>query len=645
MTIPCIKDWEKIPRILNGEWPSPLPPIQYYRDSEEDRAWFTEALKAPFVSVDTEYSVESPSKPGALKLIGLYTGATRSSLAVWWPSDHKDTFIVEFRKLVKSVPVVMWNAVADIPVIEAALGVGYQDYTRIDDPMLKHALLWSELPHTLEFCASCDGKYPKLKHLMDKDLALYNQGDVLETSHLNQVYDKELDDDPQTRHVYETQALPLIPVILRSQKSGVRVNREAVVGAIQQHRGILTQALSMAQVSSGLDINLGSSKQVQAYLYTQKGYQIQKHYKTKRPTVNQDAINLLRSTFLPIDAEYEEKEGIDDAYIQGRIRQGADPFLEAHALFSSVRAVLSTYLYGLLSDVYQEMDENKRKRLRAALHDRPISPTDVVSRVYPQYKQHTQANGRWSITDPPLAGCPKLLHHLFIPDHGTVWIKYDFKQIEPRIRACLSHDTPRLQAFTAGKDIYEATSFEMFGKYSPTLRKLAKTVELALSYGKKPMNMHHVPGIMGYGFSKKELTYAADNYLRAHPEQTVWMAKHIESLHQCGYSREPVGGRRRNLLGHWGDIEREGLNHPMQAGATSLTNLTILRICEKVPYATLVNNRFDEHWWSVPLSLLEEARATMATILNQRWTICGTQMAFPVDPPNLTVIYPPEGVR
>jgi len=642
MTIPCIKDWKKIPRILAGEWPTQPPPIQYFSNSGRDTAWFTQALKAPFVSLDTEYARSGPGTVPSLSLIGLHYPTSPTSLAWWYDQSQAPYFIPHLRHLVESVPIVMWNAVADIPVLEKAMGIHYEDYFRVEDPMLKHSLLWSELPHTLEFCASCDGAYPKLKHLMSVDLALYNQGDVLETTHLNTVYEKELDDDPQTRSVYETQALPLIPVILKSLRAGIRVHRGAVVRAIQEHRHLLDQATAMARTASGLDINLGSSTQVQSYLYTEKKYQLQKHYKTKRPTVNQDAINALRATHLPVDGEYEEKEGITYEAVLERIQRGADPFLESCALFSSVRAVLSNYLYGLCAAVYHELDPTKRKRARKSLGLRAVSTGDICERVYPEYKQHTQANGRWSITDPPMAGMPRLLHHCFGPDPGYAWIKYDFKQIEPRIRACLANDTPRLADFRNGKDIYHSTCMEMFGKYSDTLRKLGKTVELALSYGKQPVNMHHVPGIMGYGFTKKELTYAAENYLRAHSAQTRWMESHIQGIHRDGYSREVVGGRKRNLLGHWGDSEREGLNQPMQAGATSLTNLTILRITSTLPYVTLVNNRFDEHWWSCPLPQVEEARSTMVGILARPWVINGISMVFPVDPPNLKVIYPDE---
>jgi hypothetical protein len=77
----------------------------------------------------------------------------------------------------------------------------------------------------------------------------------------------------------------------------------------------------------------------------------------------------------------------------------------------------------------------------------------------------------------------------------------------------------------------------------------------------------------------------------------------------------------------------------MQATATDITNLTIIRICERLPYAYIVNNRFDELWISVPVSNVEEARRIVASTVAEPWELGGKQVVFQIDPPNTEVKY------
>ena len=55
----------------------------------------------------------------------------------------------------------------------------------------------------------------------------------------------------------------------------------------------------------------------------------------------------------------------------------------------------------------------------------------------------------------------------------------------------------------------------------------------------------------------------------------------------------------------------------------------------------LVNNRFDEAWWSVPVEKVEEARQIVASTVAEPWDIGGKQVVFQIDPPNCEVRYAP----
>ena len=642
---PTIRHFQKLGRLLRGEWPRPIPPIHQFGSRTQDTQWFTGALQARWITVDTEYDVQRPGIPGTLKLIGLYYHGAPSVLSCWWPCHpYTSQFRDLYSQLVSQVPVVMWNAMADLPVIEAAMGVTYAHYHRIDDPMLRHALLWSESPHSLEYCASIDGAYPKFKHLMDTDLVTYNAGDVLETDHLEEVYRAQIEADPPLRRLYEEQSLKLIPVILRSRSVGIKVDIARCLALTSGYRALVQEAVALATAATGWPINLSSPEQVKHWLYEVCGYdtQTKKAKGKKAVSTNEDALNALRATYsMPFEAEYEEKEGLSLDYISDRIGQGADPFLEALACHRGAVGVLNNYLYGVCQAVYHARTDKEAKAAREALRQREITQEDICDRIYPDMKIHAQANGRWSVTDPPVAGMPKELHSMLVPEDGHAWLMWDFKQIEPRLGAATSRDWPRLKAFEAGRDIYQDGCLEAFGKFSKVLRQLFKQVDLSLSYGKKPRNLHHIPGIMAYGFSKAQLEQAAWNYLRAHPQRVKWMEQ-LEAQVKETHEVRDHAGRLRRLQGHPDNQIREALNMPMQAGVTSYTNAVVVRIAQELPWSRLVMNRFDEQWVEVPLDKIEESRRLIRQVLNQTLIVGGVAIKLPWEPEELEVKYAPD---
>jgi DNA polymerase I-like protein with 3'-5' exonuclease and polymerase domains len=513
--------------------------------------------------------------------------------------------------------------------------------------MLIHALLYSEWRHTLEFVSSTHGEHVKVKHKRGENLAEYHCGDLAETLVIHEKLTKELDHDVQSKQVYEEQALKLIPIILNSSHTrGICIDRGAVVSAIRDYQSLVHEATLLARVACGYAINLRSGPQVKEYLYTIGQYETQKSSKrTSKSGVSNDsdAINNLRQSCVPFDADYEMAEGLSLSYILDLIEQGADMFLEAMALHSYAFSTMNTYLYGLCKGVYDTKDETVRKKQRELLRTINVTEGMVCDRVYPNVSQHTQANGRWSWTDPPMTGVPKDLHHSFIPDPGTAWLIYDYKRMEPTIDAYLCNDTPTIKAIEEGRDIYKEGTVETFGRYSDPLKKVFKAVKLSLSYGKRPDLLYKIPNVMNYGLSKDQLTESAHRYLAAHPEKLQWMARKKASIKTTQESRTPFG-RKRWLMGHAQDAEKEGLNHPMQATATDITNLTIIKLMDRMPYAYVVNNRFDELWVSVPVEKVEEGRQIVVDTVAEPWNIGGHQVVFQIDPPRCDVKYNPKEV-
>lgn len=474
MFAPTLRDWSKFKALRQGVWPRQLPAEQALTT-----VLAAEAFKAPFVAIDTEYHAPPGIKwddagfrrqDAILDLIG-----------VGWPGSEGDTVVQCFwgsgateeyefgrwlKALVREVPVVFQNAMADIPLLQANLGIEYRDYCRIDDLMLAHSVLWSEWPHDLEFLASLYSLYPKTKHLAKTDPLLYNRGDVADTVRCWAGIRPELEADPLVAGVYEQQSLPLVPIILRRQAAGIKTNQDKIREAMSMLEVEQAAATRLARAYTGIpDFNLGSPVQLQRWLYEVEGLPVQLNKKSKNPTIEDEAMVALRETFDPVpDFEEEQRAPLTYEQAVGRVGAGAHPLLEARVIYSGAQQALSHYLRPMLGR----------------------------ERIYPNFALHAQASGRWSITGPPLQQFPRpttpvgrLIQAALEPDPGEVWIGWDWSSMEPRLEAYQSGEPVLIEAFEKDYDPYCLYTQLMFW---------GATEETRLAYAQKLFGMWSQPG-------------------------------------------------------------------------------------------------------------------------------------------------------
>lgn len=221
----------------------------------------------------------------------------------------------------------------------------------LDDLMLIHHCLWSELPHDLATLASLDGCLSKLKHLSTQDPTLYNWGDCVETLVAYEVYRKELALDPASTKVYQSQMLPLINIHTRASERGLPIDKSIVFDRMAREVEKLAEAVKIAWAYVGYPINLGSpgEKGQVAVLLRMLGFKLPVDRKTRKQSVDRDAIGTLRQKLGPAyDPEQEKRQGVTVPYILERIEEGANPLLEARMLFAQAGQVLSHYLWPLV---------------------------------------------------------------------------------------------------------------------------------------------------------------------------------------------------------------------------------------------------------------------------------------------------------
>lgn len=609
MRLAAARDWTRLGQWLRGEWPQPIPERVVVERAAD---WWGVKLigGGAQIAIDTEYTV--PDRKLLILGIGWRTvdGTTGIQFVEWQrlAKVAQAGVTMWLRGVLESTPALYQNAVADLPVLEQNLGITLADHRcGFNDTLLAHAVLWSELPHDLEFLASLYSRHNKLKHLARTDPGMYNWGDVLATLDTWDALQAELAADPATEQVYRTQSLPLVPIILESMAAGVAVDAERVRGAAQLYLGKMAEAGELAEAYAGWPINVGSNDHLKLWLYDVEGLPVQKHKDTKKPTVNEDAVAVLLT------------------------KAPEHPLLEARVAYAEAMQAQSHYIQPAM----EALDGGD-------------------GRLYPRFLIHAQASGRWSTNDPPLAQLPSDLRDILTPDRGAVWLGWDWDQIELRLLAALAGDQPLLDAFTNAWDIHTINACDIFGwAYPPDLkdphkaptcqawreglkwegkddvrRRFAKAFVYRLHYGGDPRRAGDLPGSKTLGLDGPRLVQASQRYLLRHPAISAYWGRCDVDVRDRREVRT-FAGRRRRLLGQGNGVNREASNHGMQGGVSDVLNLSTVAIKAALPYARLVYTMHDSAIWSVPSARELEAQPVMDAIVTQPYMINGREIRFP----------------
>ena len=669
-----VTEWDflKLRRILDGDYPRPLPEniVMSPGTLQDTRDWFREAGQSRWVVCDTEFVPDSKY----LTMVGLlqrrWDGTTKGLQIDWRTSSVsvREEFKYHYRKLITHVPFIFHNCRADVPVLEQAIGPSWDDYLAIEDTMLAHAVVWCELPHGLEFIASVWGHYPKLKHLKNNNELLYNLGDVLETDAIwLSLIEESFKHDPQAEAIYRTQHLLLCPLLDRTIRRGLRVNRERVLSAQQEYEARVRQALSLAEVGAGWPINLNSNQQVSMYLYTVRGFDAQLNKKTGNSSIDDEAIARLRMALGPY---FDPDEELTYAQALERIEHGADPILEARVLYAGASTRLIKYIYPMYQAVSRitpwscaSKGAAKKARDLAITRVKAGVETAILDRIHPDMLIHTQKTGRWSTVDPPIAQLPADLRDLVCPDPGEVWISWDWSAIEPRILEAYCGSRILRRAFDDGIDLHTWTMCAVLGyEFPPDLidphknpscqawrdtykwkgkddprRVFAKQARYEMYYGGTGQNAANAASL--FGLDLKVLKRACTQLISADPEYAQWRANIEEQIKRTRVLRTFMGRPRRFLKGGHKMI-REGLDQPMQGGVSDIANTTIILLnslgLKGFQFAWSMH---DSQKWHCPRELVSaQFMDTIRGYCERPHSINGRVTAFPID---LGILYPP----
>ncbi len=375
------------------------------------------------------------------------------------------------------------------------------------------------------------------------------------------------------KSVFSDMEMPLVPVLSRMERAGVRIDSRMLNRQSQRFAEAMHKLEQRAYEIAGRPFNLGSPKQIGAIFFDELEMPVIAKTPKGAPSTAESVLQELAEMEYELPAVILEHRGLSK--------------------------LKSTY-----TDKLPEMVDRDS------------------GRVHTSYHQAVAATGRLSSSSPNLQNIPvrneegRLIRQAFIPEEGYRMVAADYSQIELRIMAHLSEDQGLLDAFASGADIHRATAAEVFGTaldgVTDEQRRSAKAVNFGLIYG-----------MSAFGLSRQLKVDRAtaqgyiDLYFERYPGVYEFMERTRKEAHDLGYV-ETVFGRRLYLpeinarnQQRRAAAERTAINAPMQGTASDIIKRAMLAVDAWIegerPPVKMIMQVHDELVFEIKQGQLEEA--------------------------------------
>lgn len=339
--------------------------------------------------------------------------------------------------------------------------------------------------------------------------------------------------------VLKTIEIPLIPVLSRIERNGVKVDAERLRRQSSQLGERLAELQTQAFEMAGEEFNLASPKQLGYILFEKLQIPVQKKTAKGAPSTKEEVLQELALDYpLP-------------------------KLLLEHRSLSKLKATYTDKLPALVN---------------------PVS-----GRIHTSYHQAVTATGRLSSSDPNLQNIPvrtaegRRIRQAFVASPGCKIVAADYSQIELRIMAHLSGDKGLRDAFAKGLDVHRATAAEVFDidveKVTDEQRRSAKAINFGLIYGMSAFGLARQLKI-----GRNQAQEYIDLYFERYPGVQAYMDRIRQTAAEKGYVETLLGrrlylpeikssnGMRRQAA------ERTAINAPMQGTAADIIKLAMIAV-------------------------------------------------------------------
>jgi len=343
------------------------------------------------------------------------------------------------------------------------------------------------------------------------------------------------------RKILDEVEIPLVPVLGRMEREGVRVDAEYLSGFSEELANEAVELEKSIYEHAGIKFNIASPKQLGEVLFDHlKLDDKAKKTRTGQYKTDEETLQKLADVH-PLPAQVLE--------------------------FRQVQKLKSTYV-----DAIPQLIHPK------------------TGRVHTSFAQAVAATGRLSSNNPNLQNIPirtekgRRIRKAFVPrDENHSLVAIDYSQIELRIIASVSGDPGMIEAFNNGLDIHTATAAKVFqvdlDAVDKEMRRRAKTVNFGIIYGISAFGLSQRIGI-----SRTEAKEIIDSYFEQFPGIKTYMDDTIAFCRDKGYV-ETMIGRRRNIRDInsqnrtvVGFAERNAINAPIQGSAADMIKMAMIKV-------------------------------------------------------------------
>ena len=235
---------------------------------------------------------------------------------------------------------------------------------------------------------------------------------------------------------------------------------------------------------------------------------------------------------------------------------------------------------------------------------------------------------------------PSEAKQVFVPEAGHAFVQGDFSNLELRVMAYAFDDKPLQEMFAKGMNIHDENTKVMFG-IDPShpqwkiIRRAAKVFVFGRSYGGGIRGIYErvsadVPEL---SFTMAQFKSADRKYFEAHPG----LAKGFEDAARTARDTRvcvTATGRKRFFLGTPDEIEREGINTPIQGAAGDIENESLIELyeeCLKHDDWKLVATVHDSNVIECQIKDIDACAKAIKTIMEKPRHLWGQDIVFPAD--------------
>ena len=492
---------------------------------ERLEAWVAEASAAGMVAVDTETDSLDPVRA---RLVGISL-ATAPGRACYIPLGHRKGEGLLAEKVDQLDLALVLDRLRGLLANPAALKVGQNiKYDMLvlrqhgidtvaphDDTMLmSYALDAGRAHHGMDELStrhlghvpiafkdvagggkgrSGSGGQPDFSQVPLRAATDYAAEDADVTLRLHTLFRDRLWREGVTR-IYEQVDRPLVPVVAEMERSGIRVDRQALAGLSAAYEVEIARLEGEIHALAGGPFTIGSPKQLGEVLFE----------RLKLPSGRKSSKTGAWAT----DVTELERLAEDGADIAVKVLE-----------WRQLSKLKSTY-----TDALQAQ----------------INP--ATGRVHTNFALAATSTGRLSSNDPNLQNIPirtelgRRIRHAFVADEGHVLMAADYNQIELRLVAHIA-DVPELKAvYAEGGDVHALTAREVFGEVNRDTRARAKTINFSIIYGISAFGLAQRLGI-----DRGEAANYIDLYFKRFPGIRNYMGETIEMAKADGFVRTMFG--------------------------------------------------------------------------------------------------------